>query len=63
MHELPIAALLVRDVVRRQFEPDPPARPRPPRRHPVRAVRLATSAALHAAARAVAPPPECTTAH
>ena len=66
MYELPVAATLVTELVRQQFEPaPPPPRPRPPRRsaRTVRSVRTAASAALHRAGRAVAPPPECTTAH
>ena len=65
MYDLPVAAVFVRDAMRRQFEPAPPTPPSPPRRstRAVRSLRLATSAALHRAAQAVAPPPECTTAH
>ena len=65
MYELPVAAVFVREAVRRQFEPAPPTPPRPPRRstRAIRSLRVATSTALHRAARAVAPPPECTTAH
>jgi hypothetical protein len=63
MHELPVAALLATEAVRRQFEPDPPARPRRRPVRPVRSARAATAAALHRAARAIAPPPECGTAH
>lgn len=65
LYDLPVAANLVTEAVRRQFEPEPPPRPRGPRRsaRALRSVRLATSAALHRAGRAVAPAPDCTTAH
>jgi hypothetical protein len=65
MVEMPLAALLALDAVRRQFDPGAPAAPDPPRRarRAVRRARLATSSALHHAAQAVEPRPECTPAH
>jgi hypothetical protein len=64
MHELPLAAHLAIDVVRRQFDPTAPAEPdRPPRAfRPVRRVRSVTAAALQRAASAVEPRPECSPA-
>ena len=61
MYELPIAAHLATDVVRRQFDATAPAEPeRPPRAfRPVRRVRAATAAALQRVAHAVEPRPEC----
>jgi hypothetical protein len=61
VHELPIAAHLATDVVRRQFDPTAPAVPdRPPRAfRPVRRVRSVTAAALQRVADAVEPRPEC----
>ncbi|HZG90310.1 MAG TPA: hypothetical protein VEZ42_08850 [Pseudonocardia sp.] len=63
MQELPVAAHLATDAVRRQFAPDAPPEPDPVRRRPVRRVRLVTAAVLDRAARAVAPAPECSAAH
>jgi hypothetical protein len=65
MTEMPLAALLATDVVRRQFDPAAPPVPEPPRRaaRAVRRARSAAAAALLSAARAVEPRPECTPAH
>jgi hypothetical protein len=65
MVEMPLAALLSADVMRRQFDPAAPPEPEPPRRarRAVRQARLAASTALLRAARAVEPRPECTPAH
>lgn len=63
MQELPVAALIATDAVRRQFDPAAAPEPDRPRRRPVRAVRAATAGALHRAARAIAPPPEYSPAH
>jgi hypothetical protein len=67
MYELPVALHLGTESVRRRFDPsappehDRPRRPRPFR--PVRRARVITAAALHRAARAAAPEPECTATH
>jgi hypothetical protein len=61
MQELPVAAFVAVEAVRRQFDPATPPEPDPPRRarRAVRAARAATAAALHRTASAIAPPPEC----
>jgi hypothetical protein len=61
MQELPVAAFIATDAVRRQFDPAAPPEPDPPHRvrRSVRAVRSATAAALYRTARAIAPPPDC----
>lgn len=63
MQELPVAAFVATEIVRRQFDPAAPPEPDRPRRRPFRAVRAATAGVLHRAARAIAPPPECSPAH
>jgi hypothetical protein len=71
MYELPVALHLGTESVRRQFDPAAPPEPDRPRRsfrsfrsfRPIRGTRVITAAALHRAARAVAPAPEYTATH
>jgi hypothetical protein len=68
MYELPVALHLGTESVRRQFDPAAPPEPDRPRRRfgsfpPVRRARVITAAALHRAARAVAPAPGFTATH
>ncbi len=63
MYELPVAASLATEVVRRQFDPAAPPEPDRRRRTPsLRRVRLAAATALHRTADAVGPQPECSAA-
>jgi hypothetical protein len=65
MIDMPLAAMLATDAMRRQFDPTAPPEPDPPHhaRRAVRRARSAASTALLRAARAVEPRPECTPAH
>lgn len=68
MYELPVALHLGTESVRRQFDPAAPPEPDRARRwfrsfRAVRRAQVITAAALHRAARAVAPAPECTATH
>jgi hypothetical protein len=65
MYELPLAIRLATDAVRSQFDPAAPPEPDRPRQWfgSFRPARVITAAALHRAARAVAPAPGFTATH
>lgn len=57
MYPTPITTGTPHDDLGRSALPDAPVVPDQPRRHPLRATRLALATGLHAAARAVEPRP------
>jgi hypothetical protein len=62
MYELPVAASLATEVVRRQFDPAAPPEPDRRRAPSLRRVRLVAATALRRTADAVGPQPECSAA-